>query len=94
MKDPVALSVVTEQTDSVSFMAQIVKHVTNPYSLWIELDGFDDQGVNVGRVEQGLSNWQSDTATATLSKPIGVTFTAYVWLFPDFTRPVSNVLAL
>lgn len=94
------LAFVSQDASTVTVTATFTGHKNvNPYDLWVRLVGLDANGATVGVTDAAL-RWNEQpvvpdgtTSTVTLAKPAGsVTFSAFVWLFPDPSTPVSNTV--
>src|SRR5258708_3576458 len=96
MQDDAVLTLEGATATYATFGVKFVGHKNiNRYQLWVQLDAFDANGVDLGRSEAGISAWNGDTAMVTLSKSTPPTldhYAAHVWLFPDNTTPVSNTV--
>lgn len=74
----------------------------NPFELWVALLGLNPEGEEISATYAGI-RWNEqyphigDSCKITVNKPIGseiipVSFSAFVWDFPDHLDPVSNTV--
>lgn len=92
MKESVELSIYLDDASQVGLLARIIKKVSNPYDLWIAVQGFDESATLTGVTYAGINTWQGDNASIVVPKPQGVTFAAFVWNFYRQNIPVSNIV--